>query len=112
MTKAVAFYRDLLELKVEFESPYWSQFDTGNGKIGLHPKLQDSTPPLGVFGKGWYLGLATGDIRALRRKLEQEGVKIHGDYHDIPGGVVLDFEDPDGNPIEVIQEGLTTAAMG
>ena len=107
MDRGVAFYRDILGLKLSFASPYWSQFDLGNGHLGLHPKLENSEPPLGIYGKGWFVGFKTADIRALRAKLESNGVVIHGDYHDVPGGVVLDFEDPDGNTIEVIQMGLT-----
>jgi catechol 2,3-dioxygenase-like lactoylglutathione lyase family enzyme len=111
MSKSVAFYKDVLGFKVDFESPYWSQFTVGHNKIGLHPKLVDTDHPLGVFGKGWYLGLETDDIVTLRATLESHAVKIHGTYHDVPGGVVLDFEDPAGNPIEAYQQGLSVAKI-
>ena len=103
MDRSVAFYRDVLGLKPTFTSPFWSEFDLGNGKLGLHPQLEGQVAPLGIYGKGWVLGVATDDIVALRQKLSEEGVTIHGDYHDVPGGVVLDFEDPDGNTIEAYQ---------
>jgi catechol 2,3-dioxygenase-like lactoylglutathione lyase family enzyme len=107
MDRSVAFYRDTLGLKPGYITPYWSDFDLGNGKLGLHPKTEGATEPLGIYKKGWYLGLATTDVRALRVKLVEAGATIHGDFHDIPGGVVLDFADPDGNTLEAFQEGVS-----
>jgi predicted enzyme related to lactoylglutathione lyase len=111
MSRSVSFYKDTLGLNLEFSSPYWSQFSVGNSKIGLHPKLEGATPPLGIYAKGWYLGLETEDIRSLRHTLEEANVTIHGDYHDVPGGVVLDFVDPDGNTLEVFQAGITAESL-
>ena len=36
MVKAVKFHRDVLGLKVKFESPGWSEFVTGETTLGLH----------------------------------------------------------------------------
>lgn len=107
MDRSVAFYRDLLGLKAGYISPYWSSFDLGNGQIGLHPMLEDSTEPLGIPNKGWMLGLKTPDIRHLRNTLEHAGANIIGDYHAVPGGVVLTVADPDGNAMQIIEMGAT-----
>lgn len=112
MDKAVAFYRDVLGISVKFTSPYWTQLDVGNGGIGLHPKLQGEEPPLGIRGKGWFLGLETSDVKGLRDKIEELGLPLYGGFHDVPGGVVLDFQDPDGNPIQAIQKGITSKDIG
>jgi len=37
MDKAVAFYRDTFGLTVRFTSPFWSEFDTGDVTLALHP---------------------------------------------------------------------------
>ena len=37
MDKAVKFHRDVLGLKVKFESPGWSEFVTGKTTLALHP---------------------------------------------------------------------------
>lgn len=108
MDRSIAFYRDVLGLKPTILSAYWSQFDMGNGQIGLHPMLEESSPPLGVVGKGWYLGIQVEDVRALKARLLESGIEVPGDYHDIPGGVIITFGDPDGNPIQAIQMGVTT----
>ena len=43
MDKAVKFYRDVLGLKVKFESPNWSEFVTGETTLALHP-ASDKNP--------------------------------------------------------------------
>jgi catechol 2,3-dioxygenase-like lactoylglutathione lyase family enzyme len=37
MDKAVKFHRDVLGLKVKFDSPGWSEFVTGETTLALHP---------------------------------------------------------------------------
>ena len=110
MDRAVAFYRDVLGFKPGNVSPYWSDFNAGGVEIGLHPVFSapGSTPSA---RPGWILGLEVDDLKALRGELEAAGTTITGDYHDIPGGVTFDFVDPDGNPIEVVQHGVTTAEL-
>lgn len=104
MRRSVAFYRDILGLKCEIESPYWSQFIVGSNKLGLHPRLEDSEDPLGIEGKGWTLGLQCDDLKTLRKALVVGGVTA-GAYHQTPNGVVVGFTDPDGNPIQALQPG-------
>ncbi|HEX8069362.1 MAG TPA: VOC family protein [Pyrinomonadaceae bacterium] len=36
MARAVAFYRDKLGLKLRFETPDWTEFETGTTTIALH----------------------------------------------------------------------------
>ena len=43
MDKAVKFHRDILGLKVKFESPGWSEFVTGETTLELHP-ASDKNP--------------------------------------------------------------------
>ena len=47
MDKAVAFYRDTLGLTVKFATPFWSEFDTGDVTLALHP-ASDRNPAGGV----------------------------------------------------------------
>src|SRR4051812_19483583 len=89
MDRSVAFYRDLLGLKAGYISPYWTDFDLGNGKLALHPQIRPGEGPLGQPGTGWYLGLQTPDIQALKEALERAGAQIVDGYHATPAGVVL-----------------------
>ena len=42
MDRAVAFYRDKLGLEPAFQSPFWSEFATGDTKLALHPASGDN----------------------------------------------------------------------
>lgn len=103
MDRAVAFYRDVLGLTPGYTTPHWSDFKMGETRIGLHPSFDGS--PVEPNGKGWVLGVATQDIRALRASLESAGVHVAKGYHDTPSGAVMDFRDPDGNALQAIQVG-------
>jgi len=101
MGRAVAFYRDALGLTVGFESPHWTEISVGDAVIALHSRL-GGNGPCGEEGRGWYLGVVTDDVEALRPRIVAGGGIDHG-LHDVPGGVVLTFTDPDGNPIQAFQ---------
>ncbi|MDR3690498.1 MAG: VOC family protein [Fimbriimonas sp.] len=105
---AAAFYRDVLKLTPTFVSPGWGQFDLpGGGSIGLHPPFGDGQK---ANGSGWILGIEVESLNDLKNALIRCG-HWTGPYHDVPGGVVLDFTDVDGNPIQAIQTGITKAAL-
>jgi predicted enzyme related to lactoylglutathione lyase len=111
MDRAVTFYRDVLGLTPGYTTPYWSDFTLGEFRIGLHPPFNGAEPPDARPKKGWILGIETDDIRALRRRLEAAGAAITGEWHDTPVGVILDFADPDGNPIQAMQRGIRAAEV-
>ena len=105
MNRAVEFYRDVLGLTPGTLSPYWSDLRMADGTmIGLHPPFTGGRMP---DGSGWVLGVEVDDVRAFRAKLEAAGRSVTG-YHDVPGGVVIEFTDFDGNPIQAIQMGITS----
>jgi predicted enzyme related to lactoylglutathione lyase len=108
MDRSVAFYRDVVGLEPGYATPYWSDFKLGTGKLGLHPPRENAEPPFGIPGKGWVLGFAVADIAGFRTRLEAAGTAIVGDYHDVPGGVILEFTDPDGNTLQATQRGIST----
>jgi len=104
MPRAVGFYREFFGLTPAVESPYWSHFELPGGvKLGLHPPFGGGAL---ANGAGWVLGIEVDDVAALRSALEAKGHAVAG-FHDVPGGVVIDFKDPDNNPIQAIQTGIT-----
>jgi catechol 2,3-dioxygenase-like lactoylglutathione lyase family enzyme len=42
MDRALAFYRDTMGLAVKFATPEWSEFDTGDVTLALHPASEAS----------------------------------------------------------------------
>jgi predicted enzyme related to lactoylglutathione lyase len=109
MSRSVAFYRDVLGLSLDMESPYWSQFKLSNGMIlGLHPSREALKTPQG----GWIPGFAVDDVVAFKQHALSNGGTLAGDFHDVPGGVIVEIADPDGNVIDVEQTGITCADLG
>ena len=68
MDKAVKFYRDVLGLKVKFESPGWSEFVTGETTLALHP-ASDKNPAGKVE-----LGFTVADVEVFYRDMSAKGV--------------------------------------
>src|SRR5690242_18877380 len=64
MSAAIAFYRDKLGLKLRFESPFWSEFETGTTTLALHHASAEN--PAGTCG----LGFRTTGLRALYEQRE------------------------------------------
>lgn len=100
MDRSVGFYRDQLGLTPGMVSPWWSTFSIGDTQIGLHPSFAEAPR-----GAGWVLGLEVDDLAGLRKHLEAAGTDC-APYHDIPGGCVMDFADPDGHAIQAMQSGV------
>lgn len=68
MSAAVAFYRDTIGLSLRFESPFWSEFDTGEATLALHPASERH--PAGTVR----LGLGAPDLAAFHRQAAAAGV--------------------------------------
>jgi predicted enzyme related to lactoylglutathione lyase len=111
MDKSAEFYRDLLGFEIVHQSPYWTEMRLGDIHFGLHPLKPGMEAPAGVGPKGWFVGLGTDDLKGLRAKLEAAGTVINGDYHEIPGGVILEILDPEGNVIHLAQMGVTVKEL-
>ena len=74
MDKAVAFYRDTFDLTVKFASPFWSEFDTGEVTLALHP-ASEKNPAGGVE-----LGFSTDNLAELYAQRAQNGL----DFSEAP----------------------------
>ena len=109
MDAATAFYRDVLKMTPGHLTPYWSDFKLSGTRFGLHPAQGGTTPSEPSWG--WSIGVLVDDIKAFRENLIASGVWVADQYHDVPGGVILDFRDPDGNPFMATQRGISTADL-
>src|SRR5581483_426401 len=91
MDKAVKFYRDVLGLKVKFESPGWSEFVTGETTLALHPASEKN--PAGKVE----LGFTVVDVEAFYRDMSAKGVlfSMPPKKQDF-GGVLAQFVDSEG----------------
>lgn len=70
MDRAVAFYRDALGLTVRFASPFWSEFETGDVTLALHP-ASDKNPAGGV-----QIGFTAPDLPGIYAGREAAGLRF------------------------------------
>ena len=96
----VRFYSEVLGATVEADSEQWSQVRIGGVSLGIHASPE-----------AWMPSFRVPDIAAVRVALEASDTSILCAYHDIPGGVVMAFHDPAGNPLQVVQLGISAADL-
>ena len=76
MDRAIAFHRDVLGLELKFESPFWSEFATGETTLALHPAMDEHKPG------SVQLGFAADSLDARREELgltvTQPPTELHG----------------------------------
>src|SRR2546427_12064740 len=91
MEKAVKFHRDVLGLRLKFESPGWSEFATGETTLALHP-ASDKNPA----GKVEF-GFTVANVEAFYRDMSAKGVlfSIPPRKQDF-GGLLAQFVDSEG----------------
>ena len=95
MDAAVAFYRDNLGLSPSFQSPFWSEFDTGETELALHPASEED--PAGSV----QLGLGTEDIDNFYAAGQADGLVFTSPPTDMHGTRIARIRDPDGAEISV-----------
>ncbi len=100
LEKSMAFYRDVLELKLASHEPEleWAKFDTNVPGVRIGIGRQDT-----VAGSGsTSINIGVKNVDAARALLESRGVKFARPTINIPGVVKLaDFQDPDGNRLRL-----------
>ena len=95
MEAAIDFYRDTLGLVPAFQSPFWSEFDTGETKLALHP-ASDENPPGSV-----QLGLGTEDLDNFYAAGQAQGLVFTSVPTEMHGARIARFRDLDGAEISV-----------
>ena len=109
MDKSVEFYRDKLGIPLKFQSPEWTEFQTGVTTLALHGGgVPRSGPPTGDPSKqagACSFGFNVEDIDATYQELQAKGIRFvmpptQRDEEGIKLAVALD---PDGLPISFAQ---------
>jgi catechol 2,3-dioxygenase-like lactoylglutathione lyase family enzyme len=102
MERAIHFYTDALGLSLGFRAGNeWAQVDGPGLTIGLHP-APESMPAGGPNGR-LSIGFGVQDLTKTLDELRQRGVSIT-DPQDTPGrDRIVNFADPDGTPLYLIE---------
>ena len=95
MDKAVAFYRDTLGLEPKFQSPFWSEFNTGETTLALHP-ASDENPAGSV-----QLGLGSEDLVGFYGRRDDLGITFTQPPTDMHGTQIARFRDVDGAEVSI-----------
>ncbi|HEX9318832.1 MAG TPA: VOC family protein [Nitrososphaeraceae archaeon] len=100
MEKSVAFYKDILGMKIKMESPDWVEFvnESRSAVLALHPKRMKSTRSPNML-----LGFNVGDIEDVCRDLERKNVKFYKKLTQESFGKHAILEDPDGQLISIAE---------
>jgi predicted enzyme related to lactoylglutathione lyase len=99
--RSLEFYRDILGFHENMVMGEFAVLSIPGGmSMALHGGGQSREPEkmtntLPVF--------SVEDVAAAKKALDEKGVNVLGDAHPIPGGLVLDVADPDGNVVQLMQ---------
>jgi len=108
MSRSVAFYRDVLEIPLKFESPGWSEFNTGDSTLALHatgPAEAKASGGAGPRAGTCTIGFSTDNLDATYADLQSRGARFVMPPTNQPGeGIRLAVcIDPDGLGISFAQ---------
>jgi catechol 2,3-dioxygenase-like lactoylglutathione lyase family enzyme len=95
MAATTAFYRDKLGLKLRFESPSWTEFDTGEVTLALHPASGQN--PAGAV----QLGFRTDDVVRLHAEAATNGLAFSAPPREQHGTQIARIRDADGVEISL-----------
>ena len=116
MQRAVEFYRDKLGIPLKFQSPDWTEFQTGATTLALHGGGVPATaPPAGDPTKqagSCSIGFNVEDVDKTYLELQEKGIRFVMPPTQREGeGIKLAVcIDPDGLPIAFAQAIAQTAA--
>ena len=105
MARSVAFYRDVLGLRLRSESPKWTEFETPGTTLALH--LADAPSDVVVSADAipagqCHLGFSVTDIDAFHQEMVADGVLcLQPPQEEGFGGRLAGYADPDGQPFWV-----------
>ncbi|RLE28358.1 bleomycin resistance protein [Candidatus Acetothermia bacterium] len=100
LSRAVAFYRDVLGLPLKYRFPDYAGFDLGGVELGLKTWGGMEPPRNGEP----VVNFLVDDVDRACRGLSARGVKFTKDPEDTPwGSRIALFRDPDGNTLQLTQ---------
>jgi lactoylglutathione lyase len=90
MENAIRFHRDQLGLELRFESPHWSEFETGSTTLALHRASLEH--PAGSCE----LGFRVADIASFFAQKGGRGIEFTSPPASLHGQQLAKFKDTDG----------------
>ncbi len=103
LDQAKKFYCEILNFQIGYSDEVWTEVHLPNkgAYIGLH-KTEEP------IQKGSEITFRVNNIEQVYNDLNQKGVKFIGEIFSPAKGIkLIHFEDPDGNPLSLIEYGET-----
>jgi len=95
MERGIAFYRDKLGLELKFQSPFWTEFATGETVLALHPATEDK--PAGSVE----LGFGVDDLGEFYARRNELGIEFTRRPEEMHGIHIAAIRDADGAHVSV-----------
>src|ERR1041385_2086526 len=104
MKRAVSFYRDVIGLRLKFESPGWTEFATEGATLALH-SAEGAAPEQGdprhsPAGR-CRPGLGVANLDEFHRRMIAKNVPCIEPPREVFGARIAQYHDPDGLVISV-----------
>jgi predicted enzyme related to lactoylglutathione lyase len=90
MDRAVRFHVDQLDLKLRFQSPEWSEFETGPTTLALHIASDQN------LAGTCQIGLGVPDVQGFHAEATSKGVQFTSPPTMIHGQQIAKLRDMDG----------------
>jgi lactoylglutathione lyase len=90
MSTAVRFHQDQLGLALRFESPHWTEFETGAATLALH--IASAEHPAGSC----QVGFRVPDVDAFYAEKSGKGIEFSAPPVRLHGHNIARFKDSDG----------------
>jgi len=104
MSRSVQFYRDKLGLRLRFESPEWTEFETGTTVLALHGGGKASVGSRERMSGTASIGFYVDNLDQKYNELKAKGIEFVMLPTDRESGIKLSVcLDPDGLPISIAQ---------
>ena len=96
MAQATAFYRDILELPLRFESSHWTEFESQGATLALHVSdIAVSSAPAKAPGVV-RIGFRVDDLDAFHERMLARNVPCVREPETEYGAKIAQYSGPDG----------------
>jgi lactoylglutathione lyase len=108
MSRAIAFYRDVLGLALRFETSDWTEFETGPTTLALHLSTApaDGCDPRETRAGLARPGLSVPNLEEFHARMLAMNVRCIQEPREVFGARVAAYVDPDGLVIAVSERRL------
>ena len=107
MKMSIGFYKNILGMKLKFETPEWTEFEVEGATIALHKSdIKNSNAPdsdKAVAGR-CRPGLSVFNLDEFHKRMIDNNVTCFQEPKEVFGDRIAQYLDPDGLPISVSEQ--------